>query len=214
MDGDGCKVVGGALAGGGEAGFGASSTANIGTGGACLSTEAIASVIFHPFNKPIKQTVTLILQRKAIEEVKYIKYLGVMIDGTLTWKHHINKVKVTLSRLCGLFYKIRPYVNKNIIKMLYNSLVYPHLTYGAEVWTLSGKTLLNSILMIQKRFVRMMTFNDVRNENYEYPHSSPLFKQLGILKIHDIQKFLHFYLSLFTKLLKKVSQITFITGLL
>ena len=85
--------------------------------------------------------------------------------------------------------------------MLYNSLVYPHLTYGAEVWTLSGKTLLNSILLIQKRFVRMMTFNDVRHENYEYPHSSPLFKQLGILKIHDIQKL---FLSKFVyKTLKK-----------
>ena len=33
-----------------------------------------------------------------------------------------------------------------------------------------------------------MTFNNVRNENFQYPHSDPLFRQLGILKIHDIQK--------------------------
>ena len=60
-----------------------------------LIVEKNKFVIFHPFNKPIKQVVTLILQRKAIQEVKSIKYLGVIIDGTLMWKHHTNKISYT-----------------------------------------------------------------------------------------------------------------------
>ena len=33
-----------------------------------------------------------------------------------------------------------------------------------------------------------MTFNNKRNENFQYPHSDPLFRKLGILKIQDIKK--------------------------
>ena len=153
-----------------------------------LNVKKTNFVLFHPFNKPLKQNITLKINNKAIKEVKYIRYLGVLLDSTLTWKHHILKVTKTLSKFCGLFYKIRPYVTIKILKMLYNSLIYSQLTYGAEVWTLAANSLLNSIFIIQKRLVRIMTFNDRRGENFQYPHSDPLFKRLDILKIYDIHK--------------------------
>ena len=107
-------------------------------------------VVFHPFNKPIKKKITLKFHRKTIKEVKHIKYLGVIVDSSLSWKEHISKILKTISKYCGILYKIRPFVNIRILKMLYNSLIYSRLTYGAEVWTLSNKSLLNSIHIIQK----------------------------------------------------------------
>ena len=153
-----------------------------------LNVKKTNFVVFHPFNKPIKKKITLKFHRKTIKEVKHIKYLGVIVDSSLSWKEHISKILKTISKYCGILYKIRPFVNINILKMLYNSLIYSRLTYGAEVWTLSTKTLLNSIFIMQKKLVRIMTFNNKRDDNFQYPHSDPLFKQLNILKIHDIQK--------------------------
>ena len=41
------------------------------------------------YNKPFKHNITLIIYKKAISEKDYVKYLGVLIDSTLTWKGRI-----------------------------------------------------------------------------------------------------------------------------
>ena len=71
-------------------------------------------LVFHPYNKPVKQKITLKIHKKAISESEYIKYLGVMVDSTLTWNIHIDKISKTISRAIGLLYKIRPFVNNKI----------------------------------------------------------------------------------------------------
>ena len=111
-----------------------------------------------------------------------------MIDSTLTWNIHIDKISKTISRSIGLLYKIRPFVNNKILKMLYYSLVYPHLNYVTEAWGSAGPTYLNRILILQKRIVRMLTFNDLRQQDFSFPSSDPLFYKLEILKIQDIFK--------------------------
>ena len=143
-------------------------------------------VIFHPFNKPLKQRITLKLRKSAIQECKSIKYLGLIFDSSLCWKSHCDKVCKTISRLTGILYKIRPYVNKEILSMLYYSLIYPHLIYGVEIWGSSLYSNLSRILSIQKKLVRMITRNDYRLNNFSYPPSEPLFYDLGILKIKEI----------------------------
>ena len=99
-----------------------------------LNIDKTNVLFFHPYNKPIKQRITLKIHKKAILEREYIKYLGIMVDSTLTCNIHIDKISKTISRATGLLYKIRPFVNNKILKMLYYSLVYPHLNYVSEVW--------------------------------------------------------------------------------
>ena len=57
-----------------------------------LNVEKTNFIIFHPFNKPLKYNVTLKIHKKAILENKCIKYLGVIIDSTLSWKDHLNNL--------------------------------------------------------------------------------------------------------------------------
>ena len=125
-------------------------------------------IVFHPYNKPLKQRITLKIHKMAISEKIYIKYLGVMIDSSLTWNVYIDKISKTIARTLGLLYKIRPFVNMKILKMLYYSLVYSHLNYVTEVWGSADPTYLDRILILQKRIVRMLTFNDMRQQEYSY----------------------------------------------
>ena len=74
-----------------------------------------------------------------------------MIDSSLAWNVHIDKISKTIARALGLLYKIRPFVNMKILKMLYYSLVYPHLNYVTEVWGSADPTYLDRILILQKR---------------------------------------------------------------
>ena len=145
-------------------------------------------LVFHPYNKPMKQRITLKIHKKVIAESDYIKYLGIMINSTLSWNIHINKISKTISRATGLLYKIRPFINNKILKMLYYSLVYPHLNYVTEVWGSADPVHLNRIFILQKRIVRMLTLNDARQNDYSFSSSNPLFLELEILKIQDLFK--------------------------
>ena len=54
-------------------------------------------VIFHAINKP-KFPITILINQHAIEEVKFVKYLGVLIDSHLTFKNHIDDLTKKISR--------------------------------------------------------------------------------------------------------------------
>ena len=89
-----------------------------------------------------------------------------------------------------MMYKIRPFVTIEILLLLHHTLVYPHLTYGVELWGSADPTHINKILILQKRIIRMITSSDRRQLNYQLPASNPLFSQLKILKIQDLNIFL------------------------
>ena len=65
-----------------------------------------------------------------LESKEYIKYLGILIDKNLTWKHHIDTVSLKINKTVGLFAKLRHFVPRQILLKIYQSLIYPHITYG------------------------------------------------------------------------------------
>ena len=108
-------------------------------------------VIFRPFNKPLKYNVTIKINNKAICEKKSIKYLGVLIDSTLSWKEQIFNITNKLSRAVGILYKLRPFVTIKIMTNIYYSLVYSHLVYAIYVWGSACVTHMTKISTLQKK---------------------------------------------------------------
>ena len=148
-----------------------------------LNIEKTNFLIFHPFNKPLKYNVTLKIHKRAILEKQNIKYLGIIIDSTLSWKAHLSNLSKKLSRTIGVMYKLRPFVNLQIMKNIYHSLFYSHLIYGIQVWGIACNTHLKAIQILQSRVVRLITYND----NFPIipgplPASNPLFCKLQLLK--------------------------------
>ena len=146
-------------------------------------------LIFHSYNKPLHKTITLKINNKAIKEEKYVKYLGILIDSTLSWKFHINELGKKVSRVIGVLYKIRQFVTEDIMICIYYSLIYPYLIYGIPVWGSASKTLLTTIHIIQKKIVRLITYNDDKPASPgALVHTPPLFYKLNILNIFDVFK--------------------------
>ena len=54
---------------------------------------------FHPDNKPLKHHITIKINKKAIVEKQFIKYLGVIIDPSLRFQEPL-----VLCTNCDLFY--------------------------------------------------------------------------------------------------------------
>ena len=55
------------------------------------------------------------------------------------------------SRSIGIMYKLRPFVNVNIMKSVYYSIIYPHLIYGLQAWSSAFKTELEKMNIMQKK---------------------------------------------------------------
>ena len=111
-------------------------------------------VIFRPYNKKLKYITTLKINKKAITEKSHIKYLGIIIDSSLTWKHNLFNISIKISRSIGILCKLKKILNQNMLINLYYSLIYSHIVYCIQAWGIAGETELNHILILQRRSVR------------------------------------------------------------
>ena len=51
----------------------------------------------------------LLLNREKLQRVSTVKFLGVVLDDTLTWLPHINRIKNKVSKGIGVISKARKY---------------------------------------------------------------------------------------------------------
>ena len=53
-----------------------------------------------------------------------LKYLGIGIDKSLNWKHHVSDIAIKLNRVSALVFKIQNFVNINTLKTIMQSLTH------------------------------------------------------------------------------------------
>ena len=109
--------------------------------------------------------------------------LGIFIDSNLSWKPRIKYISKKIKRNVGILSKLRYYVDTDILVNLYYALIYPYLIYGILTWGNTYPTTLLPIFILQKKVVRLITFSAFD------AHSSPLFKSLNIMKLHDLVEY-------------------------
>ena len=76
--------------------------------------------------------------------------------------------------------KLRHFVPLNTLTQMYYSIIYPFLTYGIVAWGNTYVSNMTPLITLQKRAIRVITFSNFQ------AHTTPLFKNLGILKLLDI----------------------------
>ena len=57
-----------------------------------------------------------------------------MIDSNLSWKSQVSYITKKIKQNIGILFKLRYYVNSDILVELYYALIYPFLTYGLISW--------------------------------------------------------------------------------
>ena len=150
-----------------------------------VNTQKTFYMVFHRARlKTIdNSSMDIIMDNHILTKVNSIKYLGIIVDHKLNWLDHITYVKAKISKGIGIMYKARKYLNKNSLKNLYHAYIYPYFTYCVEACGCASKCHLNSLFLLQKKILRIMTFSPY------LAHTDPLFKNLEILPIDKI--FIH-----------------------
>lgn len=127
------------------------------------------------------KTQNLILSLK--NEIPYnsVKLLGIHIDSKLCWKDQIDNVCKKISRTVFLFWKLKPLVNLEYLRIAYFGLFQSHITYGLILWGHSHYV--HDILLIQKKIIRNMAGAGALE------HCKPLFISLKICTIINLYIF-------------------------
>ena len=140
-----------------------------------LNVKKTKAMLFHmPQKKIIIPTIKI--NGTLIEFVDNFNFLGINLNKHLNWNPHVTNVSNKLVKTVGVLNILKKTLPLNILRIIYNALILPHLNYGILAWGHLAKRL----NLIQKRAVRILTASKYNS------HTEPLFKQTNILKVTDI----------------------------
>ena len=147
-----------------------------------LNVSKTKFMIFHlQHHKPPDQ-FKVFLDGTELENVKTTKFLGVMINETLSWNEHMDYIASKLSRMNGVLARLKHQLPLPIMKTIYNSLFCSTMQYGISVWGGTSNKKFNRLVTLQKKAVRHVTCAKYNS------HTGPIFKKLDLLNILDTYK--------------------------
>ena len=109
-------------------------------------------------------------------------FLGIRLDSHLKWEKHCNLVANKISRNNGIINRVKKLLPPPSLKILYSSLILPHLQYGLAAWGGCSGQNKKRVTNIQKRAIRTIS------KSYVTSHTEPRMKDLKILKLDDLYK--------------------------
>ena len=116
----------------------------------------------------------------AIKPSPSIKVLGVIIDPCLSWEFHISQIVKRCNALLISLYRFRHHFSKEMLKLLIETHVFPHLLYCISVWGGTTKTQFDRIKKIINFSARVVT--GVRRRE----RTGPAVASLGWTHVEDL----------------------------
>ena len=145
-----------------------------------MVVQILASILVNTLL--LRKKINVILDDVSLERVNSTKFLGVIIDENLTWKHHIDVISETIFRDIGMLSKLKHYVSGYILYSLYCTFVLPYVNYGILIWGNTYKVYLDTIFKLQKWAIKTISLGHYRG------HTGPLFKKHYVLNVFDTFK--------------------------
>ena len=114
-----------------------------------------------------------------IERVSEFCFLCIIFNSNPKWHTHFNYITKKNTRIVGLLWKLKDLYPMTVLRMLYNSFMLPHLSYGVLTW--GAKISRDDKLhLIQKRYITIISNSSC------IAHTEPICKDLRIINLPDI----------------------------
>ena len=106
------------------------------------------------------------------------KILGIFVDDSLTWSHHVKHVCKKIFSYIWLLSKIMHFLPQAHRVQFYKSYIQPHIDFCNIVWGNSSESNKMKIFRLQKRACRIIL-------NYHVEDSHAALSSLKILSVYD-----------------------------
>lgn len=121
----------------------------------CLYLNTQKTVCMAFSKRPVVlQNSNVFLKGEELSLVTEFKYLGVILDPTLSSKKHVKRVIKTVKFNLSNFRQIRSSLTEEAAKTFMHSMIFSHIEYCLPIWSLTGKTILKSIESLYKKTLK------------------------------------------------------------
>ena len=110
-----------------------------------------------------------------------VKYLGVEFDSSLKFKQQIRKIEKKINQSGAFIARARKYIHKKDLRLLFNALINPTVTYGILNW--SNNITQKDLNILNKAYKRTIRYSVNAKRN---AHCEPICKKEKILKLESI----------------------------
>lgn len=115
-----------------------------------------------------------------LNKVKYVKYLGVLVDQRLSWNEHIELTTKRVRKLIWVFKSLRHVARKELITQTYIALAQSMLTYCISVWGSANKTAYLGLERAQRSLLKVML-----SKPFRYP-TEDLYLEASVLSVRKL----------------------------
>jgi len=99
--------------------------------------------------------ITVPSSNQTINRVTCVKYLGLYIDESLSWKTHIEYITKKIAPIVGILYRFRFMSLPRSLKLnLYYSMIHPHISFMNCIWSAASNLLVYGIEVLQRRALK------------------------------------------------------------
>jgi len=94
-----------------------------------------------------------------LERKDRVKYLGVLLDDTVSFKHHISYAASRISPSNGIIAKLRNFSTLSQMRQLYYGIIYPYISYAILAWGSAYKSYIKKIQTKKNHAIITFTLN-------------------------------------------------------
>jgi len=109
--------------------------------------------------------------------IPHTKFLGLIIDDSLSWKAHIDQMMSKLNTACFVIQSLQAIMSTATLRMVYFAYVHSVMSYGIIFW--GNQPYSEKIFKIQRRVISIITNSRMRDSCRE------LFQRLEILPLYS-----------------------------
>ena len=101
------------------------------------------------FNQLDSSPYATVADGQEVKRVRLVKYLSLMVDDKLVWDQHIDYISSKIARGTGILKRIRHFIPKDFLRLLYHTLIESYCRYCSIVWGQCGETLKDKLQTLQ-----------------------------------------------------------------
>lgn len=100
------------------------------------------------------------INKEKINFRESLRFLGVVVDATLTWSQHVSVLGKKLNSVCYSMRVVKKYVSSSVLRTIYYASFISRVKYGILFW--GGACEMNKVFIIQKQALRIVHNLSVR----------------------------------------------------
>lgn len=151
-----------------------------------LNVSKTKYMIFTQRNLVIDDFGPVVVNGEHVERVHRYKYLGLVLDSSLTWAEHFELIKKKVRPFLAFLRKSHYLLEVPMKKSIYYAHIHPHFLHLAGVWGSAVGGRIEQLAVMQNKAVRHLFWHDYHVLGLS---TDELYRKHQILKVSELLKY-------------------------